>query len=58
MYLCTRCYINKHDLTKKQIKQLNVSAMDFKCDNCGKIKKIVIAKKIDEDGMVYEECED
>lgn len=58
-YLCKRCYINKHEnLTKKQIKQLNVSSVDFYCDNCGKLKKLVVEKKIDEDGMVYEDCED
>lgn len=55
MSLCVRCYIKNHNLTKKQIKQLNVSAMDFCCDECGKFKKIVIQKKVDEDGIVYEE---
>lgn len=58
-YLCKRCYINAHEnLTKKQIKQLNISSVDFYCDNCGKLKKFVVEKKIDEDGFVYEDCED
>ena len=58
-YLCKRCYINKHEnLTKKQIKQLNISSVDLYCDNCGKLKKLVVEKKIDEDGFVYEDCED
>lgn len=58
-YLCKRCFINAHEnLTKKQIKQLNVTSMDLYCDCCGKLKKLVVVKKIDEDGLVYEDCED
>ena len=58
-YLCKRCFINAHpDLTKKQIKQLNISSIDLYCDNCKQLKKLVVAKKIDEDGFVYEDCED
>lgn len=57
-YLCKRCFINAHEnLTKKQIKQLNVTSMDFYCDCCGKLKKLVVEKKIDEEGVVYEECD-
>lgn len=55
MYLCKRCYINSHDLTKKEIKQLNVTDMDFVCDNCGKLKKLVLEKKIDKEDMFYED---
>ena len=57
-YLCKRCYINAKNPTKKEIKQLNVTSVDFYCDNCKQLKKLVITKKIDEDGLVYEDCED
>ena len=50
MYLCKRCFINANDgLTKKEIKQLNVTSQDFYCDNCGKLKKLVIEKKVKEE---------
>ena len=55
-YLCKRCFINEHEnLTKKQIKQLNVSSMDFYCDKCGKLKKLVVEKKASEEDVVYED---
>ena len=44
-YLCKRCYINSKELTKKEIKQLVVTDMDFMCDGCGKAKKLVLERK-------------
>lgn len=57
MFLCKRCYINSKDLTKKEIKQLIVSDMDFPCDNCGKMKKLVIERKpkLKEEDYCYDE---
>ena len=56
MYLCKRCYINSHEnLTKKEIKQLNVTDQDFWCDGCKKLKKLVIEKKVRTEEYEYEE---
>jgi len=54
-FLCKRCYINSHDLTKKEIKQLNVTDQSFVCDNCKALKKLVIVRKVDEEGVIYED---
>ena len=57
-YLCKRCYINAHEnLTKKEIKQLDVTGVDLYCDSCGKLKKLVVTKRIDEEGIVYDDCD-
>lgn len=47
-FLCRRCYINSHDLSKKEIKQLVSSSDKFKCEQCGAYKAIVIEPRAKE----------
>jgi hypothetical protein len=54
-FLCRRCYINSHELSKKEIKKLTSSADKFKCDGCGEYKAIVLEPRKRE---VWEDNED
>ena len=45
MNLCRRCYINNHELSKKEIKKLVSTTDKFKCDECGEYKAIVLEPK-------------
>lgn len=44
-FLCKRCYINSHNLSKKEIKQLMSTTDKFKCENCGEYKVLVLEPK-------------
>ena len=43
--LCRRCYIQKHNLKKKDAKHLNSTTDKFECDSCGEYKTLVIEKR-------------
>lgn len=47
--LCRRCYIETHNLKKKQIKQIVSTTDKFKCSCCGEYKTIVIEPKKEEE---------
>jgi hypothetical protein len=53
--LCRRCYINNHELSKKEIKKLMSTTDKFKCDQCGEYKAIVVEPRKKE---VWEEDEE
>ena len=44
-FLCRRCYINSHELSKKEIKQLVSTTEKYKCDGCGEYKALVVEPK-------------
>ena len=43
--LCRRCYINSHELSKKEIKQLMSTSEKYKCEGCGEYKALVLTPR-------------
>ena len=46
---CKKCYLKKHKLSKKHIDRIVFTPYVEKCDNCGKIEKLVDYIEEDED---------
>lgn len=43
--LCRRCYIQEHNLKKKDAKHLTSTSEKYECEKCGQFKQLVIENR-------------